>query len=304
MSHLTTSFSYIRRAPFQALAAVSVLTLTFFVATILAVLTYSSNQILKYFETRPQVIVFLKDGVGDADVEGLKEQLANDARVKNLSYVSKEDALGIYKEATADNPLLGELVSPSIFPASLEFSVSDLAFTEEVVNEIRDNEIVDTVSFTANLGSDGSLGDVITRLKSVTYYVRLGGVVVVAALAVTSFLVLMVVIGMRIATRKKEIESLSLIGATGWFIKAPILLEAVNYAVAGVIFGWLLAAVLLLYATPSILDYFGEIPVLPRDSMSFFAILGAVLGVELLIGILLASLGSLAAVGRSLRMVK
>ena len=120
----------------------------------------------------------------------------------------------------------------------------------------------------------------------------------------TSFLVLMVVIGMRIATRKKEIESLSLIGATGWFIKAPILLEAVNYAVAGVIFGWLLAAVLLLYATPSILDYFGEIPVLPRDSMSFFAILGAVLGVELLIGILLASLGSLAAVGRSLRMVK
>lgn len=293
-----------RRAPFQALAAVSVLTLTFFVATILAVLTYSSNQVLKYFETRPQVIAFLKDGVRDEDVESLKQELANDTRVMNLNYVSKEDALGIYKEATADNPLLGELVSPSIFPASLEFSVSDLAFTEDVVNEIRDNEIVDTVSFTANLGSDGSLGDVITRLKSITYYVRLGGVVIVAALAATSFLVLMVVIGMRIATRKKEIESLSLIGATGWFIKAPILLEAMNYVIVGVVLGWLLASVLLMYATPSILTYFGDIPVLPRDSMSFFAILGAILGVELLAGALMAMFGSLAAVGRSLKMVK
>ena len=97
---------------------------------------------------------------------------------------------------------------------------------------------------------------------------------------------------------------MSLIGATGWFIKAPILLEAVNYAIAGVVLGWLLASVLLLYTTPSILDYFGEIPVLPRDSMSFFAILGVILGVELLVGIVMAMFGSMAAVGRSLRMVK
>ena len=38
--------------------------------------------------------------------------------------------------------------------------------------------------------------------------------------------------------------------------------------------------------------------------MSFFAILGVILGVELLVGIVMAMFGSMAAVGRSLRMVK
>ena len=61
--HLKTARDHIRRAPFQALAAIFVLTLTFFVTTVLAVLVYSSGQVLRYFETRPQIIAFLKNDI-------------------------------------------------------------------------------------------------------------------------------------------------------------------------------------------------------------------------------------------------
>jgi len=61
--YLKTALDYVRRAPFQALAAIFVLTLTFFVGTILAILVYSSSKVLTYFETRPQVIAFLKDEI-------------------------------------------------------------------------------------------------------------------------------------------------------------------------------------------------------------------------------------------------
>ena len=66
----------------------------------------------------------------------------------------------------------------------------------------------------------------------------------------------------------------------------------------GVIVGWLSTLILTLYATPSIVNYFGEIPVLPRDTLNILALFGIILAVEIVIGITLALTGSLLAVSR------
>lgn len=218
--HLRTAFDYIKRSPFQAIAALFVLSLTFFVATTMAVLMYSSERALKHFETRPQIISFLKDDVSSDGISAFQNKLTQDDRVKDVRYVPKEEALEIYKKATEDNPLLAELVSPSIFPASLEFSVTDLSLAQEVIDEVKVEAVVDTVGFTANLGGESSLGDAVTRLKTITYYIRVGGGMFVGVLGLTSFMVLLVIIGMRMTTRKGEVEILNLIGATSKFIKS------------------------------------------------------------------------------------
>lgn len=296
--HLKTALDYIRRSPFQALAAIFVLVLTFFVGTLMAVLIYSSGNVLNYFETRPQVIAFLKDEISAEQISGLQNELISDARVKDVRYVSKDEALAIYKEATSDNPLLAELVSPAIFPASLEFSLTDLNFAEQVINEVQENEIVDQVGFTASLGGESTLGDVVGRLRTITRYIRVGGGVLAGLLAVTSLLVLLVIISMRITTRKGEIEILDLIGATPGFIKSPIILEALIYSLGGVFIGWVFALILVLYATPNLVSYFGEIPVLPKDTSQLFILMGIILASEILVGVLLALLGSTLAVSR------
>jgi len=296
--HFRTALDYIRRSPFQALAAIFVLALTFFVATLLSVLVYSSGKALSHFETRPQVIAFLKDDVTAEEISSFQSTLNRDSRVKDVAYVSKEEALEIYKDATADNPLLSELVSPSIFPASLEFSLTDLNFAEEVINEVKKISIVDQVGFTASLGGESTLGDVVTRLRTITWYVRIGGVVFVGLLATTSLLVLLVIISMRVTTRRGEMKILSLIGATKKFIRSPIILEALIYAFVGVFLGWVLALILVLYATPSIVNYFGEIPVLPRDTVQLLILMGIILAGEIVVGVLLALFGSSLAVSR------
>lgn len=300
--HLKTSIDNIRRAPFQALAAISVLAITFFVSTLIAVTVYSSSQLLNYFETRPQIIAFLTEDATQAQIDELMGRLEKDPRVTNLSFVSKEDALNIYKEATSDNPLLGELVSPSIFPASIEFSPSDLNLAQDLIDIMKDELIVDDIGFTANVGGNSTVSDVIERLKTISYYVRVAGAVAIGVLAVTSFLVLMVVIGMRISMKKEEIESLSLIGATPGFIRTPLMLEAIHYAVIGAFAGWLVAAVLVMYASPNIFSYFGDIPVLPRDMTDFFTMLGIILAGEVLIAIVIAIFGSLFSLSRTLKL--
>lgn len=299
--HLKTALDYIKRSPFQALAAVFVLTLTFFVGTHLAALVYSSGNILRYFETRPQIIAFLKDEITPEQVSALQNKLTADERVKDIRYVSKEEALEIYKQATSDNPLLSELVSPAIFPASLEFSVRDLGFAQEIIEEVKKEGIVDQVGFTASLGGEKTLQDVVGRLKTISWYIKVGGAFFVAILAGTSLLVLLVITGMRITTRKGEIEILDLIGATPGFIRSPIILEALIYSAVGTFVGWLFAFLFWLYATPSIVAYFGDIPALPKETLNFVLFFLIILVGELIVGAGLAFAGSFLAVSRARR---
>lgn len=300
--HLKTSFDNIKRAPFQAMAAISVLAITFFVTTLTAMVVYSSEQLLQFFESRPQVIAFLTDDADALQVENLQVELSDDPRVNTVNFVSKEDALAIYKEATSENPLLGELVSPSIFPASLEISPMDLTFAQELLTELKDEPIVESVGFTASIGGESAVADVIERLKTISSYIRISGIIAVTVLSITSFLVLMVVIGMRILMKKEEIESLSLIGATPGFIRAPLIFEAIQYAFWGVFIGWLMASVLIMYASPTLFSYFGEIPVLPSETSEFFTLFAIFFAAELIVGLLIALIGSFISVSRSLTM--
>ncbi len=296
--HFKTALGYVRRSPFQAMAAISVLTLTFFVATLVSVLVYSSSKLISYFETRPQVIAFLKSDAKEDEIASLQHKLQSDSRVKEVKYVSKEEALSIYKTATSDNPLLGQLVSPSIFPASLEFSVADLNFAQKVIEEVKSESVVDSVGFTAALGGETSLKDVVSRLKTITSYVKIGGISFVGILGLTSFVVLLIIISLRMTTRRDEVEILNLIGATSGFIRSPIIIEAIVYAGLGVFLGWATTFIAVLYFAPSAVTYFGEIPVLPKDALGIFQLFGIILAVELAAGFMLALSGSLLAVSR------
>ncbi len=302
--HTKTAIDAIKRSPFQAMSAIFVMALTFFVATTVAVLVYASNNSLKYIETRPQIIAFLKSGVDQAEVTLLQSKLNNDVRLKEVKYVPKEEALEIYKQATVDNPLLSELVSPSVFPASLEFSVTDLTLAQTVISEVSSEEIVEQVGFTANIGGEQTLDDVLDRLKNISNYIRVGGIAFVAVLAGTSFLVLLVIISMRMASRKGEIEILSLIGATPSFVSKPIMMEGFLYSLIGVIIGWVSSLILWLYVSPTILNYFGQIPVLPKDPIPFFIMFLTFLGVEIVIGSVLSLVGTSIAINRSLKKLR
>ena len=69
---LSTTYKHMRRTPYQALSAVAVLSLTFFIATIYFLVMTGSEKILRYFETRPQVTVFFQDEATDDQIDILR----------------------------------------------------------------------------------------------------------------------------------------------------------------------------------------------------------------------------------------
>jgi cell division transport system permease protein len=285
--HLRTTWNHIRRSPYQAAAAVAIMMLTFFIASVFILIAAGSQGILHYFETRPQVTAFFKDEVTMEEVNNLEAKLATTGKVKSTRYVSKEEALAIYREQNKDDPLLLEMVTANILPASLEVSALDISYLGEVAEILRQEPGVEEVIFQE---------EVVEALKEWTSNLRKVGAGLVGFLGLVSFLIILVIIGMRVAARREEIEIMQLIGASSWYIRAPFIFEGIFYGVIGAIFAWGTAYLLLLYATPFLVDFLAGIPLLPAPILFMLAVLGG----EVLIGALIGVLGSYLAVRRYL----
>lgn len=297
-THLKSAMDHIRRSPFQALAAVMIFSITFLVTTLLAIILYSSEQTLQFYEKRPQIIIFLKDDATETAVSSLQSKLQTDPRVENLEFITKESAYEIYKKNTSEYPLLSELVNPSTFPASIEFSPKDLIAAKELYGELKTESVADQVGYTGAIGDESELRDQLDRLKTATQYLRIGGITFAGLLTSTSFLVLLIIIGMRMNQHRNEIDILELIGATPGFVRLPILIEAVVYVLTGIFIGWMISLLVVLYATPSVISFFGSIPVLPKNTFALIQIFGIILGTEIITGLFLALTGSALALSR------
>lgn len=288
MKHVKTAWQHIRRSPYQALAAVAVMTLTFFVAAAFIFIASGSQAILQWFEAQPQVTGFFKDETTMGEVESLKEKLNQTGKVANIKYVSKEEALEIYREQSKDDPLLLEMVTANILPASLEVSATDLVALGEVAQILKEAPEIEEVIF---------MEDVVSSLSEWTEAIRKIGIGLIVALSIFSLVIILVIIGMKIALRREEVEILRLIGASSWYVRTPFLLEGMFYGVVGAVLAWGIALILLLYSTPFLVSFLAGIPLLPAPPL----FLGLVLATLVAGGLVIGFLGSLVALRRYLR---
>ena len=286
--HLQTAWNHIRRSPYQSLVALGVMFLAFFLSSVVILVASGSQEILSYFETRPQVTAFFEDEVSPDQVELLKGTLLQTGKVKEVRYVSKEEALVIYQEQNRDDPLLLEMVTANILPASLEVSTTEIAYLDEVAQVLANEPGVEEVIFQE---------EVVDTLKTWTLRLRQIGLALVIFLGLVSFSVILVIIGMKVALRKTEFEILRLLGATNWYIRSPFILEGIFYGTLGALLGGGLAFVLLLYATPVLIEFLAGVPLFPLPWLFVVAFLG----VQILAGVLIGALGSLLAVVRYLK---
>lgn len=286
--HLETAGKHIRRSPYQALGAILVLFLTFFIASVATLATIGTHVILHYFETRPQVIAYLKDDVPADQVDALRAKLAQDEKIKEVKYVSKEEALAFYREQNKVDPLLLEMVTANILPASLEISTVDISYLKDLADFLQKEPAVEEVDFQE---------DIVKTLRNWTTILRTFSFALVGILIVVSILVVLVILGMKMAVRHEEIEILRLLGASSWYITAPFLFEGVFYGIVGAFFGWMAAYLCLLYLTPTLSQFFAGIPLFP---VPWVLILGLLAG-EIVFGIIMGITASLLAVKRYLK---
>jgi len=266
----------IRRSPYQALSASLVLFLTFFIGYSLILLLFGSAKILQYFESRPQVTGFFNQDTTLEQLQAHQTALQQVEYVESVDLVTQEDALEIYRLQTINDPTLQELVTADILPPSLEVSTASINDLAKVAETMRSMQGIDEVVYQQ---------DVVDSLRYWTDTIRQVGIAVLSVFVITSLLVVILITSMRIASKKYETRVMRLVGATKWYIMRPFLVEGMLYGLVGASLSWGLVYVLLMYSTPTIQGFLGEIKLLPVDPIYMLALLGAGVTLAMLLGL-------------------
>lgn len=278
----------IRRTPFQAIAALMVMFFTFLALQTFVILATGSQAALRYFESKPQVIAFFKEGTTPQDIDAIDNALHQEARVTKTKFISKTDALEIYRERNKKDPALLELVTADILPASLEVSTQTPQDLQSIADILKREPVVSEVIVPQ---------DVVATLTSVTGIIRVVGGGTVLFLMIFATLVTVMIIGFKIRIKRSEIEIMRLLGASPSFVRNPFILEGIFYGSTGAFLAWILSYGLLWYFTPFLSGYLGEVKLLPVNPLYMLSLLGGSLVLALVIG----GLGSISAVRRYLK---
>lgn len=288
MKHLRTSLKHIRRTPYQALIAICIMTLTFLSITFFAFLIFGSSKVIQYFESKPQLTAFFKDEAQQQDIDNFKKTLSETGKVASMRFVSKNEALEIYKGQNKGDPLLLDLVSSDFLPRSLEVSTYKIEDLASVAQIMRSSPLV----------MEGDQGviyqkEVVSTLTKWTNGIRVIGIALIIILSLVSIFIMMTVIGFKVSQKREEIEIMRLLSATNWYIRWPFVLEGVIYGVVGTVIGWLIASAALLSATPVLEAYLKDIPVLPVSPLFLLLILAGEMLFAVVLGVLASSLAVL-----------
>lgn len=285
---LGTALKSIRRSPYQALVAVMMMTLSFFVAYTFVFVLFVANKALEYIETRPQVIAYFEVKAPSEQISAAQAQMETKSYVADVKVISKQEALRIFQEENKKDPLLAELVSADILPASLEVSARSVQHLAQISKDLEAMEGVEEVIYQK---------DVIENLSRWARLIRQSGLFITCVLFLITFLLVFVILSLRVVAKRKEIGIMNLLGASRWYIRGPYIYEGIIYGLSGAILGGIGSLIVMLYATPAIVAFFGSIQVLPIPP----DVIAAIFGSGLIVGICLGLFSSSLAVTRFIK---
>lgn len=292
---------HFRRNWTTVLGAVVTIFLSLFIIGVFVLGSALINNMIGTVENEVTIQAFLSDDATDDQVSAYADKVRGWDNVESVEIRSKEEALEQYQTQMSNrnaSDAITALDGENPLPASLVIKLDDPqqveATTTKIVDDSQFAQICDSKD---NPSSDVNYGrETVEKLFSVTSYIRIGAVVLVALLTFVAFVFINNTIRLAISARRREIGIMRLVGASNGFIRGPFILEGTLEAILGA-----LLAIGVLVA--------GVNAVLPElaNSMQFlsFAIptqtMVATAGALLALGVLIGLFGSAITMRRYLK---
>lgn len=250
-----------RRSPYQTLAAILLVTVTAVVGFALSALLTGSQLILRFYENQPQVIAFFKVDAKSEQITALNDTIKQKSYAREVHLTTQEEALDMYRREYKDAPLLLELVTAQMLPASLEVKTHELSQLVQATADLQAADVVSEVVFQRQ---------VVDSFARITTSIRNTGLISAGVLAFLSLLIIMIVISMKVNSSRLTINIMRMLGASKGYVRFPFMLEGALYGLIGAIIGWTVVFVLLLYFGPVVQTYVADVPLIPIP-WQFFA---------------------------------
>jgi len=266
-----------------SLAATLVMTLTLLIISIFTMMTLVIGKTTDSIRDKMDITVYFNDSASVDQIVDFQHKIAARSDVKEVKYVSKEEALEIFKSQQAGKNV-ANLIDPNENPLPRSLEVK--AMKAENLDQV--NQFLDQAEFKPMIHSISYKENkiVIDRLIGITTFLKKIGWIFSSIFVLISILVILNTIRLTILTRKNEIEIMRLVGANDSFIKVPFIIEGLLYGIIATIVATILIKIGMQIMTPLMDQYLG-ISVSQQMNNFFSGNFLSIIGMEFLVGIVI-----------------
>ena len=217
-------FKNLGRNKWYTLASIATISACLFLLGIFYSIITNFQHVVKTAEEGVSVTVFFNEGTTEEQILAVKSDLERRAEVREIVYVSAEEAwqgfkdeyLGEYADGFTENPLADS--------ANLQIYLSDVSLQGALVT------YAESISVVREVNRSEVTANTLSGVNKLIAYVSFG--IILILLLVSIFLISnTVTIGIQV--RKDEINIMKYIGATDFFVRAPFVVEGILIGIIG-----------------------------------------------------------------------
>ena len=217
-------FKNLGRNKWYTLASIATITACLFLFGLFYAIITNFQNVVKTAEEGVSVTVFFNEGTTEDEILAIKSDLEKRTEVREIQYVSadeawegfKEEYLGEYADGFTENPLADS--------ANLQIYLNDVSMQPALVTYI------ESITSVREVNRSEVTATTLSGLNLLIAYVSAG--IIIVLLLVSIFLISNTVT-MGIAVRKDEINIMKYIGATDFFVRAPFVVEGILIGLIG-----------------------------------------------------------------------
>lgn len=232
---IKSGFKNFKRNGLISWAAILVVTITLSVITTIillqAVLYFSLNQI----KDKVDVTIYFNVNASEDKILSLKDSIEKLPEVANISYVSSEEALSLFRERhEKDYPTIQALdeIKENPLGGYLNIKAKEVSQYESIANFLKSDSIsvansssiIDKVNYHQNKL-------VIERISSIITGAKRLGFLITLLLTIISIVITFNTIRLTIFISKEEIGVMRLVGASKMRVRGPFMIEGAIYGV-------------------------------------------------------------------------
>lgn len=215
-----------------AIAAVAMMGITLTILLFAVVSNATLNHEINVLTSGVDVSFYLKDDVTDQQREALVDKLKTADNVKEVEYVTKEQALKDFREQSRQDPdqlaALSEIDNP--LPASLRIKPKD-TYRLQVIRDFLERPEIQSLRFKDQTETSKIREETISDITLAAHFFQQAGFVSIFVFIFVSTLIIFNTIRMTIFNRRDELIIMRLLGATPWYIRGPFVVETMIYGI-------------------------------------------------------------------------
>jgi cell division transport system permease protein len=229
-------FSGFRRAKLSMFAAITTICVSLLLLGTFSILVVNANSVVEALREKVEMEAFLADHLSPIETSIVRDSIAKLEGVRDVRYVSKEQAAAIFKEEFGED--IHRVLDFNPLPASVKIFLKEGYRTakgaDAVYNSVKQIKGVDDVIYRK------SMLEMLDRRATIFLWLVFG---VGLFITISSIFLVANTIRLAIYAKRKIIQTMKLIGATKSFVRGPFILEGL---MQGFIGGALAAGILFL----------------------------------------------------------